>query len=268
MVWPWVPEGRRLVNEGKCCAGCATDRTGGVRRGGVGARQGKGGSGRSSRSDSPARPAGKAEYAAGERGGGNKSTRTAGGFVRRVAASGGVVIREVSAPPFGTGMAAYQISFFALAPAGATGGTAALDRMGLRFVIAAPGTGALLVEAGTGGAGANGARVARGSPQGRAGQSVTLGPGIVVSTQGDPRQTLRFDVLELDGVPVGLIGAEAPAAGVGLVVTGIEAPGDQPRPLNLAAVGLPVSQGGRPRKSLLSFTHGTRIDTPDGPRPV
>ena len=170
-------------------------------------------------------------------------------------------------------MAAYQISFFALAPAGATGGTAALDRMGLRFVIAAPGTGALLVEAGTGGAGAGGAgaggaRVARGSPQGRAGQSVTLGPGIVVSTQGDPRQTLRFDVLELDGVPVGLIGAEAPAAGVGLVVTGIEAPGDQPRPLNLAAVGLPVSQGGRPRKSLLSFTHGTRIDTPDGPRPV
>ena len=164
-------------------------------------------------------------------------------------------------------MARYQISFFALSPAGATGGKAVLYRMGLCFAIAAPGTGAMLVEDGPGGP-----TVAHGSPQGRAGQTVALGPRITVATQEAEHRALRFDVLELDGVPVGLIGPDAPAAGGELVVTGVDAPGDLPRGLDLAAIGLPVNedgqQAGRPRKTLFAFTPGTRIDTPDGPRPV
>jgi hypothetical protein len=56
--------------------------------------------------------------------------------------------------------------------------------------------------------------------------------------------------------------------GVSLVVTGVEAANNPPRPLDLGAMALALPQGGKPRKTLFAFTPGTRIDTPDGPRPV
>ncbi|AZL60084.1 Hint domain-containing protein [Tabrizicola piscis] len=163
-------------------------------------------------------------------------------------------------------MATYQISFFALGPDGATGAFAVPEPKGLRFALASVDVGAVLVEDGPGGP--DDPVVAPDSPLGRAGQAVELGLQITaISDEAGPRM-LRFHVLKLDGVAVGLIGADVPPSGVWLLVTGTEPPGDPATLRSLADDSLPQPVSSRPRKTLFAFTPGTRIDTPQGARLV
>jgi hypothetical protein len=160
-------------------------------------------------------------------------------------------------------MGTYQISFFALSPAGDGPALAVPDLVGRQLGLARPAVSAVLVRNGPGGP-----VVAPGCPEGRSGQRVTLGARITAKTDEAAPRTLRLDVLELDGVAVGVVSAEAMEPGVGLLVTGVEVDKPPPRALDLGAMALPQPQGGRPRKTLFAFTPGTRIDTPDGPRAI
>jgi hypothetical protein len=176
------------------------------------------------------------------------------------------VVFEAMPGPWGTGMATYQISFFALGPEGATGAFAVPEPKGLRFALASVDVGAVLVEDGPGGP--DDPVVAPDSPFGRAGQAVELGPHIkAISEEAQPR-IVRFDLLRLDGVAVGLIGSDLPPSGVWLLVTGAEPPGNAARLRTFADATIPQPVSSKPRKTPFAFTPGTRIDTPQGARPV
>jgi Hint domain len=172
----------------------------------------------------------------------------------------------------GNGMATYQITFFALPPDGATGLLAVPEGPDLRLARAADAAAVLLAETG-----AAGLVVSPGSPSGQAGQLVTLGARIQSTCAAGTGIPCSLRLLELDGGAVGLVAEDA---ATGALVDGAKAPvlqagaidmtGGSEAPIvpamDVAALAGPAT--GKPRKSPFAFALGTRIDTPDGPRPV
>ncbi len=169
-------------------------------------------------------------------------------------------------------MATYQITFFALTPDGATGLLAVPERPGQRFAVAAGASAVLLAETGLAGL-----VVIPGSPSGKAGQAVTLGARIRATSPAGSEIPHMFRLLELDGAAIGLVAEDA---ATGALVDGVGAPllqgeaidatGGSHAPVvpSMDAVALAGSATGKARKSPFAFALGTRIDTPDGPRPV
>ncbi len=168
-------------------------------------------------------------------------------------------------------MATYQISFHALPPDGATAAPVVPDRPGMCFGVMPGDPGVILAEAGQGGL-----VVCPQSPVGAAGQVITVSGRIRAScAAGGGLRT--FEVLDLDGIFVGLVATdgqawppvdgETPITFEVVVVEGAA---------TSAALALPVlavpetgqTATSKPRKTLFAFALGTRIDTPDGPRRV
>lgn len=112
--------------------------------------------------------------------------------------------------------------------------------------------------------------VAAGSPFGLAGQPVDLEYRVTVTTNETPAQVQTCFVLSVGGANVGLVGTERLRAGVDYTV--IRAT-DQEMPATLRSYStlgtVSTDQPGEtllPWNAIFCFTHGTLIDTPDGPR--
>lgn len=116
------------------------------------------------------------------------------------------------------------------------------------------------------------ARLAATSPFGVRGTMVELHPAILLRTDAATPRDRWFHVLCIGGAAVGLVGTAPPVSGT--VCAAIRAPGPQ-TPVGLrrfaTASGPPADNGAPPApgwQAILCYTHGTRIDTPQGPRPI
>jgi hypothetical protein len=115
-------------------------------------------------------------------------------------------------------------------------------------------------------------RVAPDSPFGLPGQPVQLTGRITLRPEGPQPREIAFDILAVGGTEVGLVGPALLAPGLGHRVTGLDpaAGGALARHARPAPLG-PISDGAPPPPApppSFAFAEGTRIDTPDGPRPV
>ena len=115
-----------------------------------------------------------------------------------------------------------------------------------------------------------GARVATGSGFAVEGQAVALGPCLTVTTDGPNPSEITFHLLAIGGSMVGLLGAEPLQPGLTYAIAGVTAP-DPLQTLRSFSLGDPptgdaVSQIAKAWDAVLCFTHGTLVDTPDGPR--
>lgn len=191
----------------------------------------------------------------------------------------------------GAGMATFQLGFHAFGTLGIVNATGAsgsqlttnttqgIGALGARFrLLDAAGPITLLQVEDDGPAATDGsvnevgARtvVAADSPYGVAGQLVDLEYGITVTTNEDPARELTWDVLSVGGVNVGLVGTEPLLADVDYTV--IRA-ADHETATTLRSYStfgtISPDQPGQNLQAwsaIFCFTHGTLIETPDGPR--
>jgi hypothetical protein len=115
------------------------------------------------------------------------------------------------------------------------------------------------------------ARIAAGSAFGVEGQAVDLACQLTAVGEDAPADRQTYQVLTVDGSPVGLLASEPLRQGVAYRVT--DATATDP------AVGIDAGLGGFARalaaqapaqsgEVVFCFTSGTRVDTPDGPRRI
>jgi hypothetical protein len=108
-------------------------------------------------------------------------------------------------------------------------------------------------------------QVAAGSGFANEGQAVSLERRLTMVADAPTPVDLTFDVLCLDGSPVGLLGSEPLQPDVIYVITRVT-DGD-----TLAVLRSHGDAGGADagaRDAVVCFTHGTLVDTPEGPRLV
>jgi hypothetical protein len=116
------------------------------------------------------------------------------------------------------------------------------------------------------------ARIAPGSPFGAVSAVVDLEYGITVRTNEAVPRELTYYVLSIGGVNVGLVGTEPLLFGVDYTILRAT---DQETATTLrsyttsgAVVPDVPGENALPWDAIFCFTHGTLIDTPEGPRPI
>lgn len=114
------------------------------------------------------------------------------------------------------------------------------------------------------------ARIAAGSGFGAPGQVVDLEYRLSVTTSDIPPREATYYMLSVGGTNVGLVGTDPLEPGVTYTITRAT---DQETPTTLRPYGLSgrippdvTGQNILAWDAVFCFTHGTRVDTPDGPR--
>lgn len=133
----------------------------------------------------------------------------------------------------------------------------------LRLATSAPAVSILRISAEDGAA-----VVAAGSPLGTVGAPVGLPCSLVLRMDEEPGREVGCHVVAIDGSPVGLIAAGPLDPGRIYRVVAMA----EPEPLSALRQDTGAGDGTPPTvapwEELFCFTHGTLIDTPEGPRPI